>query len=275
LIPNKEVKAEAAGKDKDGPEPAPMPKSESAEVAPSHRISRLKAANTKPVRVTPTDRLDTAVTLMMAHDFSQLPVMTNDRDVKGIISWRSIGNRLALNKKCESVKDCMESHYEVRNTVSMFDVVRLLTKYECVLVRDATNLIAGIVTAADISEQFQVLSEPFLLMGDIETNVRRLIEWSFPVDDLRGARDLGDETRKIESANDLNFGEYVRLLENPANWVKLKLALDRVVLTRTLDQVRVVRNEVMHFDSDPIGAEQLDQLRQFSSFLDRMLQLLE
>ena len=72
-----------------------------------------------------------------------------------------------------------------------------------------------------------------------------------------------------------SFGEYVRLLENPANWAKLKLALDRVVFTKMLNQVRLVRNDVMHFDPDGIDAEQLEKLRQFSSFMDRTLQLLE
>jgi hypothetical protein len=48
----------------------------------------------------------------------------------------------------------------------------------------------------------------------------------------------------------MNFGEYVRLLENPANWSKLQLALDRVVFTKMLNGVRLVRNDVMHFDPD-------------------------
>jgi len=34
-------------------------------IAPSHRISRLKAANTKPISVKPNDKVETAVTLMM------------------------------------------------------------------------------------------------------------------------------------------------------------------------------------------------------------------
>jgi hypothetical protein len=230
----------------------------------------LKAANTKPVSVKPTDKLETAVTLMMSHDFSQLPVMTSDRDVKGLISWRAIGNRLALNKKCESVKDPMEPHHEVRDTASMFDVIRLLARHECVLIRDATNLITGIVTAADISEQFQLISEPFILLGDIENDVRRLIERSFTIEELKAARDPGDATRKVESAADLGFGEYVRLLENPAHWTKLKLPLDRVVFTDTLKQVRVIRNDVMHFDPDGIDEAAQRTLRRFAAFMERL-----
>jgi CBS domain-containing protein len=251
----------------------PAPKAQPAEAAPSHRISRLKAANTKPISVKPNDKVETAVTLMMQHDFSQLPVMSSERDVKGMVSWRSLGNVLAMGKKCDTLKDCTEPHHEVRATESMFEVIRLLTQRECVLVRDGTNMISGIVTAADISEQFRTLSEPFLLLGDIENNLRRLIEIAFSIEDMKAARDPEDTTRKVESASDLTFGEYVRLLENPDHWKKLKLQLDRVVFTKSLGEVRLVRNDVMHFDPDGISDEQLAKLRQFSTFLDRMQRL--
>jgi predicted transcriptional regulator len=166
LLPVKEEKADAATKEK---VEEPAPKHENAEVAPSHRISRLKAANTKPVSVKPTDRIETAITEMMTHDFSQLPVMSGEREVKGMVSWRSIGNRLALNRKCEMVKDCLEPHHEVRDTVSMFDVIRQLAKQDCVLVRNSSQLISGIVTAADISEQFRLLSGPFFSWATSKT----------------------------------------------------------------------------------------------------------
>ena len=249
------------------------PKVEPTEVAPSHRISRLKAANTKPINVKPTDKLETAVTLMMQHDFSQLPVMTSEREVKGLVSWRSIGNLLAMGKKCETVKDCMEAHFEMRGSESMFEVIRYLAQHECVLVRDGTNLISGIVTAADISEQFRTLSEPFLLLGDIENNLRSLIERAFTVEELKLAKDPGDTERKIESASDLTFGEYVRLLENPDSWKKLKLNLDRVVFNKSLNEVRLIRNDVMHFDPDGISDDQLCKLRQFSKLLDQIKRL--
>ncbi len=156
----------------------------------------------------------------------------------------------------------------------MFEVIRVLTQHECVLVRDGNNTISGIVTAADISQQFRTLSEPFLLLGDIENNLRSLIERSLSLEDLKAARDPSDTKRSVESASDLSFGEYVRLLENPDHWRKLKLQLDRVVFTRSLSDVRLIRNDVMHFDPDGITEEQLATLRQFSTFLDRLQRLM-
>lgn len=50
---------------------------------PTHRISKLAAANQKVVYVSPDADFREVVTLLLARDFSQLPVMVNERGVKG------------------------------------------------------------------------------------------------------------------------------------------------------------------------------------------------
>ena len=50
---------------------------------PTYRIGRLDSANKKPTSVPPDAALALAITLMLKNDFSQLPVMTTEREVKG------------------------------------------------------------------------------------------------------------------------------------------------------------------------------------------------
>jgi hypothetical protein len=57
---------------------------------PTFRVGQLPSANTVPVSVNPNQRIREVITIMLANDFSQLPVMTGERDVKGVISWTSI-----------------------------------------------------------------------------------------------------------------------------------------------------------------------------------------
>ncbi len=61
---------------------------------PTHQLSKLKAANQVVQFVFPNDSISVAITKMLLHDYSQLPVMTNERTVKGVISWKSIGAHL-------------------------------------------------------------------------------------------------------------------------------------------------------------------------------------
>ena len=141
------------------------------------------------------------------------------------------------------------------------------------LVRNTSNRICGIVTTSDLSVQFQHLAEPFLLLGEIENHLRRLIDGRFSLSDLRSVRDPADNARPIESVADLSFGEYARLLQDPARWGRIQIPIDRQVFLRDIDAVRAIRNDVMHFDPDPIDPEDLARLRRVVQFLRQVAQL--
>lgn len=241
-------------------------------IDPAYRVSKLEAANIIPESVKPDEPLQVATTKMLAHGFSQLPVMTNERIVKGIITWSGIGSRLALGtcSGAQPVRDFMDPHTEVSSTASLFEVIGLIAQTDHVLVRAADRRITGVITASDISLQFRQLTEPFLILGEIENNVRRLIDQHFSLEMLKTVLDPEDADRQIEGAFDLTFGEYIRLLQIPANWDLLGLKIDRATFTSSLDSVRLIRNDVMHFDPDGIASNRLNELRTFSSFLQRL-----
>jgi hypothetical protein len=49
--------------------------------------------------------------------------------------------------------------------------------------------------------------------------------------------------------------------------------MDRKTFISKLDKVRVVRNDVMHFEPDPLDPEDLQLLRDFAHFLARWQQI--
>jgi hypothetical protein len=69
------------------------------------------------------------------------------------------------------------------------------------------------------------------------------------------------------------MGEYIRLLENPENWGRLTLRIDRASFVDQLQAVRRVRNDIMHFDPDPLGGGDLLKLRQFVVFMQSLREL--
>jgi CBS domain-containing protein len=237
---------------------------------PTYRLSKLAAANNAPVSVTPDQPVVDAVTLMLSNDFSQLPVMTNERNVKGLISWRSIGARWALGKDGHAVREFMDEAVEIAADRSIFGAVPIIVEHGYVLVRDATSKVSGIITTSDLSRQFQQLAEPFLLLGEIENQVRRLMDGKFTKEELAQAKDPNDTGRVVENVSDLTFGEYLRLLQDPSGWSKLKIAIERSIFVRDLDAVRSIRNDVMHFDPDPLPESDLLTLRRFSRFLQSL-----
>lgn len=106
----------------------------------------------------------------------------------------------------------------------------------------------------------------------VQDRIRILISRNLSVTEIKKARDPDDHAREIEDASDLTFGEYVRLLESRENWKKLRLAIDRKLFVGLLNDVREVRNDVMHFRPDSSEPENLDKVRMLRSLLEQLVQ---
>jgi CBS domain-containing protein len=234
---------------------------------PTQRIGKLPSANSAPVSVNPNATIAEATTLMLLHDYSQLPVMQGERTLKGAVTWQSIGTKLALKRPCVTVQDCLENAVVMESNVSLFSAIPAIVDRGFVLVRDGQNAISGIVTTTDLSLQFRQLAEPFLLLGEIEKHLRRLSDGKFSSEELAVAKDPSDANRQISDLTDLTFGEHIRLLEHPERWAALKLNIDRGTFVRHLNEVRDIRNDVMHFDPDGTAPSELEKLRQFVRLL--------
>ena len=215
------------------------------------------------VSVTREQMLAEAVTLMLRYDYSQLPVMVGDRQVHGMIGWRSIGAARIDGRSCERVADCYEREYdEVHEETPLVEAVEQISKHEAVLVRGTNRTIVGIVTTNDLSLQFHVLIEPILLLEEIETRMRRLLDRVFSREELATMREPPEEHRDIAGASDLSIGGYKRRIERNEDWVRLELDLSRKQVIKLLEDVRKIRNEVMHqFSMDELSHEDLETLR--------------
>ncbi len=237
---------------------------------PAYRVGQIEAANRPPVNVCPDAPLQKATTLMMGRDFSQLPVMTGARSVKGMITWKSIAGRFCIGEDPEYVRECMEKAWEISSEASIFDAVAVVKKHMSVLIRAQDKTICGIVTASDLTEQFGERAEPFLLIGEIENHLRQLLEMEFTIDNLVTLIDEGEEDRTLEGVWDMTFGDYIRVLQNPDCWERVGLAIDRITFTEDLDRVRNIRNDIMHFNPDGMEGKALEFLRHFSAFLQQL-----
>lgn len=236
-------------------------------VDPTVRIRVLPTAHCTLTSVQPNNPLAKATTLMLIKDFSQLPVMANEREVKGVVSWRSIGTAFALGRQSEEVRHWMEPHREIGINAPLFDAIKDIWEHGYVLVRDVDRTISGIVTASDFARQFAQLAQPFLVIGEIELHLRNLVS-KFTLEEMAEASD--DHSPPVEGSWDLNFGAYCRLLENPERWERLGLRVDRATFIHNLGQVREMRNEVMHFAPDGLDPNEVEKLERVAMFL-RML----
>ena len=139
-----------------------------------------------------------------------------------------------------------------------------------VFVQGPDRTISGIVTTADLSEEFASLARPFFLVAEVERRLRRLIDRNFNAEELASIVDPGDTERSARSASDLTLGECARLLEEPSWWSRLGWELDRTIFVRELHDVRLIRNDIMHFSPDPLDREQILKVELFLKCLRKL-----
>jgi predicted transcriptional regulator len=235
---------------------------------PTLRIKILDAANHEPVTIKRDSTLREAITLMLMNNFSQLPVISGPKNVVGVVTWQTIGSAMANG--CESLD--LSSYISNKVAVldyetPLLDAISIIIEKEFVVVQKYDKSLSGIVTIADISSQFLTITEPFILLEQIENNIRQILDGKFLLEELRAFCDNGDTKRHIDYIDDLNFGDYIRLFEKPEHGEKLKLPFERVHFIKQLDKIRKIRNDIMHFEPDGITKEQRLDLLNMSKFL--------
>lgn len=235
---------------------------------PIHRIKLLPAANNTPESIPKDALLREAITLMMMNNYSQLPIMNGSRHVVGAITWETIGYGLTNGNQSEKAIDYVEKNIVILDyETPLLEAISTIIENQFALIKKLDNSISGIVTVADISTQFINDTEPFLLVEQIENHVRQILDSKFLLEDLRSFCEINGIPREIDFIDDLTFGDYVRIIENTANWEKLNLSIDRSYFCKQLEKVREIRNIITHFNPDGITNEQKSTLVKMSKFL--------
>jgi predicted transcriptional regulator len=230
------------------------------------RVASIPSANRGVVSVLPTDPISKATTLMSFEGYSQLAIMQGKREVRGMITWESIAKLSMIPPEPTSVADCRVDAQVIDSDASLFDAFPTIEKYGYVLARSRERTITGIVTATDFAAELGQLSYGFMCLRTIEMLIRKKLHPILYVADLNTL----EEHSKAKAESDatlLTFGENIRLLERDEVWNRLGLSIDKVEFLKRLIETRDVRNDVMHFGPDPLGAEQKKSLNQMEYFL--------
>ena len=240
---------------------------------PIIRLQTLRAAIEKPICIKRDSKLDEAITIMRLHNYSQLPVISGNKKLCGYISWTTIGIGLAQRVQSDSVNSYMHENVKtISPDTPILTAIRAIHKHDFIIVVDKCKELLGIITTTDISSQFLELEEPFLLLEQIENQIRQLIDEKFLLEDIKKLCKETSSPKEIRTIEDLTFGDYIYLIENPERWSKLKLkSVNRIVFIEKLKEIKNIRNDIMHFEPAGITSSQHTQLKKMSDYLTSLL----
>lgn len=228
-------------------------------------IGNLPSASRKVCSVAPDATFEEAITLMLIQDFSQLAVMTGPRELKGAVSWKSIAK--ARNADPDALLSAAIVKADpVPYTADLIGMLPVIQRQEFVFVRGVDRSVTGIVTLADVVEIYGQMASPFFMIGRIDQSLRRIVEAAFPMKAITPLCDP-DGLRDLSSYDQLTMGDYQRILENPDCWTKLGWSLYRKTFSARLDEIAKIRNNVMHFNNDPLPDDVVSMLQNFIDLL--------
>lgn len=223
-------------------------------------LGNLPNAMTEPTSVQPNHELCVAITHMTLDDYSQLPVIDTGGGLRGAVTWKSIAHA-ALTGTTTLVHQALVDAPDRPFDAELIDVLPELLTSGFIVVMGPDKEVAGIVTMADVVEAYGDLASPFIVVGEIDHLLRRVLRTQLTETELADA--VSTATRHVGSFDDLTFGDYQSLLGRKELWSQLGTVLDKKVFVRRLDEVRRMRNSLAHFDPDPLEEGELDKLRRF------------
>lgn len=239
-----------------------------------------------PLTIAMEEPITRALDLMVEHDFSQLPVVAEDRRPIGMITYEGIlqGVRnFRANLDDLHVRDVMSGAKVFNLEDDLFDLLEELKRTYAVLIGDANGCLAGIVTSYDSTEFFRGRSEDLMLVEDIEVTIKEFIQLAYMRDDqtLDQARldraiagvsqgTKGDGSSKPLAFDQLSLGQYVTMLISRNTWSFFDpiFHIPRDSVRKLLEDIRDTRNSLAHFRNE-ISANQKKQLRWCADWLAR------
>lgn len=225
----------------------------------SFPISKLIENQREVVTIASTATVREALTMMVANDFSQLPVVDGEGKLVGIVSEQSITDTLFHTRGKVPIYDmtvdnCTAMPLTLPPEADVFEALRQMEDAPAlVVVRDGKPV--GIVTYLDTTNFFRENNEGLMYVEDIEVGLRKYVQDIFHDDALLDAaliHVVGESKQNPghpnKSHDKLSFYEQVQFLAHEKNWPYFEPYLKPRDLFMTLmEEVRLVRNQLAHF----------------------------
>ena len=219
------------------------------------------------------DAIYDALERLEDNNFSQLPVRGPDGGIVGVFTWRSFGQRVAEIGKARGkikvvelpVSEAMEPAVFVDKNV-FIDTATDWSDIDYVIVGSEHDPI-GVLTVSDVFGRLNDFAEAFVVLYEIEHDIRDLIEMVATGEKLQQLVEkmsLPDNSRRPNTLTDFTFANYRALICNKHNWDTFECVFNkrREIVDADLLDINDLRNDVFHFRK-PITRKVTEKLQRF------------
>lgn len=227
----------------------------------------------QPLSVDDATPIYDALDRMIDNNYSQIPVRNKEGRIIGVFTWKSFCKRVGDLRGVRGsvrpidlpVKEAIEPAKFIHPDVYI-DTETDWTDLDYVLVGTDSDLM-GILSIADVLGRLNDFAEAFVLVYEIEHEVRDLIRdvCDEPrLQELIAAMQLPPDARRPSNLEDLTFIQYKALICTKSNWSSFEQVFDtmRELVDSDFGEVSELRNAIVHFRRQ-ITPRETDRLRRF------------
>lgn len=204
----------------------------------------------------PQETVERAIILLSMPGIDHVPVFSDPSRVEGVISWDDFGIKSLLARDSRYVKcrDVMKAPIMVSETDSVYEKKEEIVNNGYVIVKNDAGVAYAVVRASDLLAELLRMTEGFLLLQELESVVRNIID----IMNLNQA-DFDsclppDKRGKNLCADDLEFSHYVSFFSSAVVERKMKkYNISKPLLNSIRDKLnstRERRNAIVHFHPD-------------------------
>lgn len=229
------------------------------------RINEIEQAHNAPLTITEDKSISEAITIMQIHNYSQLPIVDKENKLCGYISTDSIISAIAKGVDSPKLTDYASKETPQLSLEGMFlDAIVTIRKHGFVIIVKEERPV-GIVTCDDLASQYYSWAKPFYLIEEIENHIRNLIAENCTQEEIEN---VCHSSSKPITVDDMTFGNYIQIFKMEECWNKFNFKyVDQEEFVKSINEVREIRNAVMHFKTMEVSDERQEILEQTARYL--------
>ena len=238
-------------------------------------LSRQRTPEVNPAwSVGPQDTVERAIILLSQPGIDHLPVFTVPSKVEGVVSWDDFGIKSLLERDSRSVKcrDVMKPAVVVSEIDSVYERKEEIVNNGYVIVKNDAGIAYAVVTASDLLAELLRMTEGFLLLQELESVVRNIIDiMNLNQADFDSCLPPDKRGRNL-IADDLEFSHYVSFFSSAVVERKMKkYNISKPLLNGIRDKLnstRERRNAIVHFHPDENNESATKEISGARNFLN-------
>lgn len=216
-----------------------------------------------------------ALAMLLDLDYSAIPVTGSDARIIGVVTLESILSSMQGINRNQTFGPFLDNHVAMVLEHARYipaecyiDVRVDWHDVQHVIVGTPTNPI-GMLTVADVWQRLHDFSNSFVLVHEIEINLRNLIDHVIErhdttLEELISNMHVMPGTNPPGELGDFTFIQYEHLMcSGYAGSFFTNHLGDMGMFRDRMREIRAIRNDVMHFRHDVVPASGLDCLRTF------------